>query len=109
VINVMLPMVGRDTLAAFADVFCETGVYTVDESRAILSAARGHGLRLKLHADELTSFGGAELAAEIGATSADHLAAVSKAGIAALAAAGTVATLLPGTMLFLGKSTQAPA
>lgn len=109
VINEMLPAVGREKLADFADVFCETGVYTVDETRAILSAARTNGLRLKLHADELTSCGGAELAAEIGATSADHLAAVSKAGIAALATAGTVATLLPGTMLFLGKSTQAPA
>lgn len=109
VIGEMLPAVSRDKLAAFADVFCETGVYTVDESRAILSAARSNGLRLKLHADELTSCGGAELAAEIGATSADHLAAVSMVGIAALAKGGTVATLLPGTMLFLGKSTQAPA
>jgi imidazolonepropionase len=109
VINEMLPIIGREKLADFADVFCETGVYTVEESRAVLSAARASGLRLKLHADELTSCGGAELAAEIGATSADHLAAVSKAGITALATAGTIATLLPGTMLFLGKSTQAPA
>jgi imidazolonepropionase len=109
VINEMLPAVGRERLAEFADVFCETGVYTVEESRAVLTAARANGLRLKLHADELTSSGGAELAAEIGATSADHLAAVSKMGVAALAAAGTVATLLPGTMLFLGKSTRAPA
>jgi imidazolonepropionase len=93
----------------FADVFCETGVYTVDESRKILTAARRHGLKLKLHADELTSCGGAELAAEIGATSADHLAAVSDVGVAALAAGATVATLLPGTMLFLGKTKQAPA
>lgn len=109
VINEMLPIIAREKLADFADVFCETGVYTVEESRAVLSAARASGLRLKLHADELTSCGGAELAAEVGATSADHLAAVSKAGIAALATAGTIATLLPGTMLFLGKSTQAPA
>jgi len=109
VTNEMLPVVGREKLAEFADVFCETGVYTVEESRAILAAARKNGLRLKLHADELTSCGGAELAAEVGATSADHLAAISRAGIAALAAAKTVATLLPGTMLFLGKSTLAPA
>jgi imidazolonepropionase len=109
VINEMLPVVSREKLADFVDVFCEAGVYTVAETRAILSAARANGLRLKLHADELTSGGGAELAAEMGATSADHLAAVSSAGIAALATAGTVATLLPGTMLFLGKSTQAPA
>jgi len=84
-------------------------VYTPDESRRILSAARASGLKLKLHADELTSSGGAELAAELGAASADHLAAVSDAGITALAAAGTVATLLPSTMLFLGKARQAPA
>jgi imidazolonepropionase len=109
VINEMLPAVERDKLARFADVFCETGVYTVEESREILSAARSRGLKLKLHADELTSCGGAELAAEIGATSADHLAAVSADGIKSLAGSGTVATLLPGTMSFLGKMKQAPA
>lgn len=109
VINDMIPAVARERLAVFADVFCETGVYTVDESREILSAARANGLQLKLHADELTSCGGAELAAEIGATSADHLAAVSTEGIRALASVGTVATLLPGTMSFLGKARQAPA
>jgi imidazolonepropionase len=108
-VNEMLPAVTRDGLAAFADVFCEPGVFTVDESREILSAARASGLAIKLHADELTSGGGAELAGELGAVSADHLAAVSDAGIAALAAHGTVATLLPGTMLFLGKTAQAPA
>jgi imidazolonepropionase len=105
----MIPAVARDQLAVFADVFCETGVYTVEESREILTTARGVGLLMKLHADELTSAGGAELAASIGATSADHLAAVSDAGIEALARGNTVATLLPGTMLFLGKPKQAPA
>jgi imidazolonepropionase len=109
VINAMLPAVQKEKLARFADVFCETGVYTVDESREILTAARSRGLALKLHADELTSCGGAELAAQIGATSADHLAAVSEAGIRSLAGSGTVATLLPGTMSFLGKMKQAPA
>jgi imidazolonepropionase len=108
-IDEMIPAVAAEKLARFADVFCETGVYTVDESRAILSAARNAGLLLKLHADELTSAGGAELAASIGATSADHQAAASEAGIAALASGSTVATLLPGTMLFLGKTKQAPA
>jgi imidazolonepropionase len=101
--------VAEEGLARFADVFCETGVYTVPESRRILEAARSNGLLLKLHADELTSCGGAELAAELDATSADHLGAVSEAGIRALASSRTVATLLPGTMLFLGKSTRAPA
>lgn len=108
-VNEMIPRVAAENLARFADVFCETGVYTVEESREILRAARRAGLLLKLHADELTSCGGAELAAELEATSADHLAAVSEHGIAALAGAGTVATLLPGTMLFLGKSSRAPA
>ncbi|HET9453721.1 MAG TPA: imidazolonepropionase [Gemmatimonadaceae bacterium] len=109
VINDMLPVVAQERLASFADVFCEQGVYTVAESREILTAARRAGLALKLHADELTSSGGAELAAELAATSADHLAAVSPDGIRALAGAGTVASLLPATMLFLGKASQAPA
>jgi imidazolonepropionase len=108
-VHEMLPAVTRDGLAAYADVFCEPGVFTVDESREILTAAHAAGLAIKLHADELTSGGGAELAGELGALSADHLAAVSDPGIAALAAHGTVATLLPGTMLFLGKTAQAPA
>ncbi|MEO5567403.1 MAG: imidazolonepropionase, partial [Gemmatimonadaceae bacterium] len=108
-ITAMLPAVANRKLAVFADVFCETGVYTVEESRRVLTAARARGLQLKLHADELTSCGGAELAAEIGAISADHLAAVSGEGIRALASVGTVATLLPGTMSFLGKMKQAPA
>lgn len=108
-VNEMIPRVAAEKLAAFADVFCEPGVYTVDESRRILTAARGAGLGIKLHADELEPGGGAELAAELGATSADHLAAVSESGIKALAAAGTVATLLPGTMMFLGRPRQAPA
>ncbi|HVX40703.1 MAG TPA: imidazolonepropionase [Gemmatimonadaceae bacterium] len=108
-IHEMIPAVAARGLARFADVFCETGVYTVEESREILTAARAAGLELKLHADELTSAGGAELAASLNATSADHLAAISDDGIAALAGADTVATVLPGTMLFLGKSGHAPA
>ncbi|MEO8561389.1 MAG: imidazolonepropionase [bacterium] len=108
-VHEMLPAVARERLARFADVFCEPGVFTVEESREILGAARAVGLALKLHADELVSGGGAELAASLGAVSADHLAAISDAGIAALAEAGTVATLLPATMLFLGKRDQAPA
>ncbi|MBW8769248.1 MAG: imidazolonepropionase [Gemmatimonadetes bacterium] len=109
VIHDMIPAVAAEGLARFADVFCEPGVFTVEESRELLTAARAAGLGVKLHADELAPGGGAELAAELRATSADHLAAVSDAGIAALASAGTVATLLPATMLFLGKRQQAPA
>ncbi|MHB1095310.1 MAG: imidazolonepropionase [Gemmatimonadaceae bacterium] len=109
IVNEMLPRVAAEGLAAFADIFCEPGVYTTDEARVILGAARRHGLQLKLHADELETAGAAELAAELGAVSADHLGAVSEGGIKALAAGGTVATLLPGTMLFLGRHRQAPA
>lgn len=105
----MIPLVAAGALARFADIFCEPGVYTLDETRRILGAARRHGLLLKLHADELEASGAAELAAELGATSADHLAAISASGIDALAASGTVATLLPGTMMFLGRSRHAPA
>ena len=109
IVNEMLPRVAAEKLAVFVDIFCEPGVYSVDESRRVLEAARTHGLKLKLHADELESGGAAELAAELGATSADHLAAISDAGVRALASSGTIATLLPGTMMFLGKSRQAPA
>ncbi len=105
----MLRKVTASGLARFADIFCEPGVFTVDESRAVLTAAKQAGLAVKLHADELEYSGGAELAAELGASSADHLGAISEAGIEALAKSGTVATLLPGTMLFLGRSKQAPA
>ena len=108
-VSEMIPRVVEGRLARFADVFCEPGVFTIDEARTVLLAARAAGLRLKLHADELRPSGGAELAAALGATSADHLAAISESGIQALAASQTVATLLPGTMLFLGKDRQAPA
>ena len=101
--------VAKQGIARFADVFCEPGVFTVEESRQILTAAKSVGLTPKLHADELEPSGGAELAAELGAVSADHLAAISDEGIRALAASDTVATILPGTMLFLGKTKNAPA
>jgi imidazolonepropionase len=105
----MLPKVVEQGIARFADVFCEPGVFSIDETRRILEASRASGLGLKLHADELEPSGGAQLAASLSAVSADHLAAISEEGIAALARSETVATLLPGTMLFLGKSKQAPA
>ncbi len=105
----MIPAVARERLAVTVDVFCEPGVFDVVETRTILTAARQHGLEVKLHADELEGSGGAELAAALGARSADHLAAISDAGIRALATSDTVAVLLPATMMFLGKRTQAPA
>jgi imidazolonepropionase len=104
----MLPEVARRGLAEFCDVFCETGVFSLVETERVLVRARELGLRLKVHADELTPLGGAELAARLGAVSADHLLCISDAGIEALAAAGTVATLLPGTAFFLGMD-YAPA
>jgi imidazolonepropionase len=104
----MLTEVARRRLADFCDVFCETGVFSLAESERILTRARDLGLRLKLHADELTPLGGAELAARLGAVSADHLLCITDAGIEALAGAGTVATLLPGTAFFLGVA-YAPA
>jgi imidazolonepropionase len=108
-IKEMLPKVVEQGIARFADVFCEPGVFTMEETRRILKASRNAGLGLKLHADELKACGGAELAAALDAVSADHLGAISEKGIAALAKSATVATLLPGTMLFLGKAKQAPA
>ncbi len=110
VVKEMLPAVERRGLARFCDVFCEPGVFSPDQSRSVLTAALGHGLRLKLHADELDGSGGAELAVELGAVTADHLAAISDAGIEMLGRApDTVAVLLPGTMLFLGRPGRAPA
>jgi imidazolonepropionase len=104
----MFPEVARCRLAEFCDVFCETGVFSLEESQVLLTRARDLGFGLKLHADELTRLGGAELAARLGAVSADHLLCISAAGIDALAASETVATLLPGTAFFLGVD-YAPA
>jgi imidazolonepropionase len=101
VMEEMLPAVGRGLLSEFCDVFCETGVFTLAQTRRILERAREHGLRLKLHADELSWSGGAELAGELGAVSADHLLFASPAGAAAMAASGTVGVLLPVTVLSL--------
>jgi imidazolonepropionase len=98
----MLPEIARQRLADFCDVFCETGVFSLDETERILRKAQSLGFHLKLHADELTPLGGAELAGRLGATSADHLLCITEAGIDGLAASGTVATLLPGTAFFLG-------
>lgn len=102
VIGEMIPEVARRGLADFCDVFCEEGVFSVAESEMILGAARDHGLKLKVHADEFSALGGAELAGRLGATSADHLLQVTESGMDSLLDAGTVATLLPGTAFFLG-------
>ncbi len=109
IIEELLPAVAAEGLATFADVFCEPGVYTIDETRRILEVARALGMQLKLHADELHDGGAAALGVALGAVSVDHLAAISEDGIAAIGASETIATLLPGTMLFLGTGRQAPA
>jgi len=108
-INEMIPKVAKEKLAVFCDIFCEEGVFDIEESRKIMSAAKKAGLKLKFHADELGSSGGAELAAELGAVSADHLVYISDKGIKAMAEAGTIAVLLPGTCFSLGLKDYAPA
>ncbi len=105
----IVPAVAAEGLASYCDVFCEQGVFTVEQSRRVLLAGVEHGLRPRLHADEFVDSGGAELAAELGALTADHLMAVSDAGIDALAASGVIAGLLPGTSFFLKKDAYAPA
>jgi imidazolonepropionase len=99
----ILPTVAAQHLADYADVFCDRGAFTVEESRRVLQTARGLGLGLRVHANELGSTGGARLAAELGASSADHLLHLDDDERRALREAGVVATLLPGTSLVLGK------
>lgn len=104
IIGKVLPHVAKDGLAEFCDVFCEQGVFSVEQSRCLLLAAREYGLRLKLHADEIVPLGGAELAAELAAVSADHLLHASDEGIRAMKESGTVATLLPLTAFALKEN-----
>lgn len=105
----MMPRVVDEGLAEYCDIFTEAHVYTIKQSRDVMSAARDLGFKLRFHADEIEPIGGAELAGELGAVSADHLGACSDAGIAALRDAGTIATLLPGTIFSLGMNRYARA
>ncbi|MGH9871072.1 MAG: imidazolonepropionase [Pyrinomonadaceae bacterium] len=100
----MLPRVAAEKLAEFCDVFCEERVFTANESRNILSAARSHGLGLRMHADQLSLSGGAKLAAELRTVTADHLEHTDAEGIAALLSAGVQPVLLPGSVYALGSS-----
>jgi imidazolonepropionase len=104
IIDEMLPQIAREKLAEFADVFCEQNVFTTDESWKILSAARCHGLGLRMHADQLSLSGGAKLSAELGTVTADHLEHTDADGIAALKSAGVQPVLLPGSVYALGSS-----
>lgn len=109
IIDEMIPQVADRKLAKFCDVFCEKGVFSVEESREILEAGLKYGLLPKVHADEIEPLGGAELAAEVGCISADHLVAASDKGIKMMAEKGVIANLLPGTSFNLqtGKFAQA--
>ncbi|MGA2879836.1 MAG: imidazolonepropionase [Bryobacteraceae bacterium] len=104
VIHEMLPRVARERLAEYCDVFCEPGIFSIEESRRILSAAHALGLGLRMHADQLSDSGGAALAAELHAVTADHLEHTSARGILALQSAGVQPVLLPGSVYALGST-----
>jgi imidazolonepropionase len=109
VIDEMIPAVASERLAEWCDVFCEDGVFTPAESRAILEAASRSGLKPRIHADELGASGGSQVAAAVRARSADHLIFPSDEGISALAGAGVTATLLPAAAFYLKLGRFAPA
>src|SRR5437667_1392616 len=88
IIDKMLPAIERETLAEYCDIFCEQNYFDLEDSRRILTAAKQHGLKLRMHVDQLTNSGGAQLAAELGAVTADHLEQTGADGISALAKAG---------------------
>lgn len=108
VLDDLLPRVAEAKLAVFCDAFVEKSAFTADEARQVLGRAKELGLIPRLHVDQLTAGGGAELAAELGAATADHLEHVSPEGIAALAKSGTVAVLAPTSTLFLRERKYAP-
>ncbi|MED1864782.1 imidazolonepropionase [Fictibacillus nanhaiensis] len=105
----MLSVISKEGLAEFVDIFCETGVFTVEQSRIFLQKAKTAGFGVKIHADEIDPLGGTEMACEIGAVSADHLVGASKEGVRMLGESDTIAVLLPGTTFYLGKDHFAPA
>ena len=104
VINQMLPQVTSEGLAEFCDVFCESGYFDIEQSRRILGAAKKLGLKLRIHADQLSNSGAAKLAGELKATTADHLEKTDEEGIAALKSGGVQPVLLPGSVYALGST-----
>ena len=104
VINEMLPRVAKEKLAEFCDIFCEPGYFDLEQARRILMAAKKLGLKLRIHADQLTNSGGAKLAAELGAITADHLEKTDDQGIAAMKSANVQPVLLPGSVYALGST-----
>lgn len=105
----MFDQIKEENLAEFVDIFTETGVFTVEQSRRYLQKAKDKGFGLKIHADEIDPLGGTELAVELGATSGDHLAVTTDEGIQKLANSDTIGVLLPGTIFYLGKGEFARA
>jgi imidazolonepropionase len=103
IIDKMLPAIGQEKLAEYCDIFCEQNYFDVDDSRRILTAAKQHGLKLRMHVDQLTNNGGATLAADLAAITADHLEQTGADGISALAKAGVQPVLLPGSVYALGS------
>ena len=109
IIKEMIPQVAERKLAEFCDIFCEEHVFNLQESEKILTAALEYGFKIKIHADQLTASGGAELAAKLAAVSADHLDYISSEAVEKLKLAGTTPVLLPGAVFFLGLQRYAPA
>ncbi|MCP4632591.1 MAG: imidazolonepropionase [candidate division Zixibacteria bacterium] len=109
IIEDMIPYAAKNRLAEYCDIFCEDGVFDVEQSRRILKTAQKHGLKIRMHAEEIKYIGGAELAAEIKAKTADHLVAISDKGIKMMAKAGVMPVLLPATSFSLNTGNYAPA
>ncbi len=109
VVGEMLPLVAREGLAEWVDVFCERGAFTVEESRRVLQEGRRLGLGVRIHAEEFSYLGGARMAAELGAVAADHLQNLPASDFQVLREAGTIPVMTPGTSFFLGQGHYAPA
>ncbi|HFI0420172.1 TPA: imidazolonepropionase [Streptococcus suis] len=109
IIESMLPQVKEENLAEFCDIFCEQGVFTAEESRSLLTKAKNMGFKLRIHADEIKSIGGVDLAAELGTVSAEHLMVITDQGIDKLSQAKVIGNLLPATTFSLMEDTYAPA
>ncbi|HEM3576712.1 TPA: imidazolonepropionase [Streptococcus suis] len=109
IIESMLPQVKEENLAEFCDIFCEQGVFTAEESHSLLTKAKDMGFKLRIHADEIKSIGGVDLAAELGTVSAEHLMVITDQGIDKLSQAKVIGNLLPATTFSLMEDTYAPA
>lgn len=109
IIESMLPQVKEENLAEFCDIFCEQGVFTAEEARSLLTKAKDMGFKLRIHADEIKSIGGVDLAAELGTVSAEHLMVITDQGIDKLSQAKVIGNLLPATTFSLMEDTYAPA